>query len=158
MVRVLLLMALLSPWLSLHGAIETYTFSSVENEQRYKRMVDELRCLVCQNQNLQDSNAELAQDLRKKVHFMIEDGQSDQQIIDFMVARYGDFVLYKPPFNTSTLFLWFGPFLLMLLGFTVLLKMVRNRSREKTQSVAPEDLERARELLQSKQDEQDTKA
>ena len=99
-------------WLSLpaQAAIESYNFDTAEQEEAYNKLIFELRCLVCQNQNLADSNAELAQDLRREVYKMISSGQSENEVVDFMVARYGDFVLYRPPMNTSTALLWVGPF------------------------------------------------
>ena len=94
------------------ASIETYPFDNAQQEQDYKVLINELRCLVCQNQNLADSNAELAQDLRKQIHTMlVEKNQSKEQVVDFMVNRYGDFVLYKPPVKSQTYLLWAGPFL-----------------------------------------------
>ncbi len=97
-------------------------------EKRLQALAAELRCLVCQNQTIADSNAELAQDLRREVRAMIKDGKSDQQIIDFMVTRYGDFVLYRPPVKGITLLLWGGPVALMLLGLAVLVSYLRRRA------------------------------
>ena len=97
-----------------------------------KRLVDisaELRCLVCQNQTIADSNADLAQDLRREIRGMIQQGQSDKQIIDFMVARYGDFVLYRPPVKSATAFLWFGPGLILVLGLYALVRYLRRRAK-----------------------------
>jgi len=99
-----------------------------------KDLIAELRCLVCQNQSLADSDAELAHDLRAEVYEMVQDGKSDEEIIEFLVARYGDFVLYKPPVKPSTWLLWFGPFALMLLAGVLLLRAVR-RQKQKAQDV-----------------------
>ena len=88
-------------------------FEQPDQAARYQRLTEELRCLVCQNQNLADSHADLAQDLRNEVYRMITGGQTDRQIVDFMVARYGEFVLYRPPVSPLTWLLWFGPFLLL---------------------------------------------
>ena len=96
------------------AAISARNFDDAEQERRYYSLTKELRCLVCQNQNLADSNAELAKDLRDKVYEMIKAGSSDAQIVDYMVDRYGEFVLYKPPVNLSTIFLWVGPFIILL--------------------------------------------
>ena len=96
-------------------------------EKRLQHLSEELRCLVCQNQTIADSNAELAQDLRREIRGMIRDGKSDREIIDFMVVRYGDFVLYRPPVQGNTLLLWGGPLALMLLGLAVLLRYLRRR-------------------------------
>ena len=90
-----------------------FQFDEPEQAARYQRLTEELRCLVCQNQNLADSHADLAQDLRNEVYRMITGGQTDRQIVDFMVARYGEFVLYRPPVSPLTWLLWFGPFLLL---------------------------------------------
>ena len=100
----ILLLSPCIPALSLAG-LETLNFANPQQETRYKKIIAELRCLVCQNQILADSNADLAKDLRKKTHAMILSGQSDTQIIDFMAARYGDFVRYRPPFKPSTILL-----------------------------------------------------
>lgn len=113
------------------AAIETYQFSNVEDEIRYQKMIAELRCLVCQNQNLADSNAELAQDLRAKTFEMINAGASNKEIAEFMVARYGDFVLYRPPLKGQTLLLWIGPFGILLLALIVFFITIR-RSQHKT--------------------------
>ncbi len=97
-------------------------------EKRLQHLSEELRCLVCQNQTIADSNAELAQDLRREIRGMIAAGKSDREIIDFMVVRYGDFVLYRPPVKGITLLLWGGPVALMLLGLVVLLRYLRRRA------------------------------
>lgn len=108
------------------ASIETYEFQNTQQEQDYKELIFELRCLVCQNQNLADSNAGLAKDLRQQVHKMlVEDKNSKQEIIDYMVARYGEFVLYKPPVENHTLFLWGGPALFLLIGFIALFRFIR---------------------------------
>ncbi len=93
------------------------------------RIAAELRCLVCQNQTIADSHADLAQDLRQQVREMLQKGQSDAQIIDYMTQRYGDFVLYRPPVKSTTALLWYGPALLMLGGLGVLAVVLRRRSK-----------------------------
>lgn len=97
-------------------------------EKRLQEMSAELRCLVCQNQTIADSNAELAQDLRREIRDMIKEGKSNAEIIDFMVVRYGDFVLYRPPVKGITLLLWGGPIALMLLGALVMRRYLRRRA------------------------------
>ena len=97
-------------------------------EKRLLKLSEELRCLVCQNQNIADSNAELAQDLRREIRTMIGAGKSDKEIIDFMVARYGDFVLYRPPVQGNTLLLWGGPIALLLLGIVALQRYLKRRA------------------------------
>ena len=98
---------------SAQAADTPFTFKDASEEARYQQLTAELRCLVCQNQSLADSHADLAQDLRAEVYRMVEAGQSNQQIVDFLVARYGDFVLYRPPVSRLTYALWFGPMLLL---------------------------------------------
>lgn len=130
-----------------HAAVETHQFDDPAQEARYKVLIDELRCLVCQNQNLADSNAELAQDLRQQTYEMVRRGASNEEVITYMVERYGDFVLYRPPVRGSTLLLWIGPFLILALGVFVLLSYIRSRSRERTAEITPEQRARAESLL-----------
>ena len=99
-------------------------------EARLKTLAVELRCLVCQNQTLADSHAPLAEDLRREVREMIVKGMSDREIIDFLVQRYGDFVLYRPPWKASTTLLWLGPFLLLIAGATGLVFALRRRQKK----------------------------
>ncbi|NKB36074.1 MAG: cytochrome c-type biogenesis protein CcmH [Gammaproteobacteria bacterium] len=129
-----------------------FEFERADHEQRYKELVDELRCMVCQNQTLADSHAPLAQDLRNEVYRMIIEDQQKQDIVDFLVQRYGDFVLYKPPLKNTTLLLWFGPFLLLLIASAVGFSLVRSRAK-----VVPEELNQAqKERLRQLLDEQDS--
>ncbi len=123
---------------------EAREFKEPENAQRYRTLINELRCLVCQNQNLADSNATLAADLRQLTYDMILDGKSDEEIIEFMVARYGDFVLYRPPLKPTTLMLWIGPLLLLVLGIWLLLRQLRRRSASPVENDALSADERAR--------------
>ena len=97
-------------------------------EARLKAMSQELRCLVCQNQTLADSNAPLAEDLRKEIRMQMRAGKSDQEVIDYLVARYGDFVRYRPPVNSNTALLWFGPFLLLIIGGFVLYRVLKKQA------------------------------
>ena len=99
-------------------------------EARLKTLAVELRCLVCQNQTLADSNAPLAEDLRREVREMITKNMSDREIIDFLVQRYGDFVLYRPPWKATTTLLWLGPFLLLIAGATTLVLALRRRQKK----------------------------
>ncbi len=91
-----------------------FEFKDAATEQRYQKLAAELRCLVCQNQSLADSHADLAQDLRDEVYRMLNEGRTDEEIVGFLVERYGDFVLYRPPVSGTTSLLWFGPVLLLL--------------------------------------------
>ena len=111
------------------SVFEPRGFTNPEHEERYHALIDELRCLVCQNQTIADSNADLASDLRREVYRMVEEGQSAEEIAGFMVARYGDFVLYRPPLQGGTVLLWAGPFLLVALGLAVLVLHLRRRRR-----------------------------
>ncbi|ULA65573.1 MAG: Cytochrome c-type biogenesis protein CcmH [Nitrospira sp.] len=117
-------------------------------EARLKALAVELRCLVCQNQTLADSNAPLAEDLRREVREMIAKGMSDPEIIDFLVERYGDFVLYRPPLRAATTLLWIGPFLLLIVGGTVLILALRRRQKTLPDAVVSEaDHERVEQLF-----------
>ena len=115
-----------------------------ELQKRLLALSEELRCLVCQNQNIADSNAELAQDLRREIRGMIAAGKSDKEIIDFMVVRYGDFVLYRPPVQGNTLLLWGGPLVLMVLGLFLLVRYLRQRTRRVVESERPLSADEAR--------------
>lgn len=110
-------------------------------EARVMRISAELRCLVCQNQTIADSHADLAQDLRRQVREMIQRGETDAQIIDYMTARYGDFVLYRPPFKATTVFLWLGPALLVVGGLVTLVLVLRRRSRLPADRFEPDELD-----------------
>ena len=110
-------------------------------EARVMRIAAELRCLVCQNQTIADSHADLAQDLRQQVREMLQKGQSDAQIIDYMTQRYGDFVLYRPPVKSTTALLWYGPALLMLGGLGVLAVVLRRRSKLPDDQFEPDQAE-----------------
>ncbi|MCK9531192.1 MAG: cytochrome c-type biogenesis protein CcmH [Gammaproteobacteria bacterium] len=102
-------------------------FDSPEQEALYQGLVRELRCTVCQNQTLLDSNSSLAQDLRRKVYDQVREGASRESLVDFMVSRYGDFVLYRPPLKTETTLLWFGPLLFLVAGGLILVLVLRQQ-------------------------------
>ena len=125
-----------------------------ELEQRYQTLVTELRCLVCQNQTIADSNADLAKDLRREVHDMLVAGKTDDDIKDFMLERYGDFVLYKPPVRTSTVPLWVGPFILLAIGLVVVVVIIRRRTSQAQPAMNSQDIERASKLLDETNREQ----
>jgi len=128
--------------------IEVYDFDNPEQENNYKQLTTELRCLVCQNQDIADSNAELAQDMRHKVFRMLKQGKEKQEIVDFMVKRYGDFVLYKPPFEGRTLVLWIGPFVLFVLAVWLMLRVIRKaRQRDEKITIDNNRIEQAHHLL-----------
>lgn len=130
------------------GKVEAYAFDSAADEARYKQLVHELRCLVCQNQNLQDSNAELAQDMRRQTYEMVAAGKTNEEIVAFMVNRYGDFVLYRPPLKSSTFLLWVGPFILLLIGVGALVWVILRVKRAPRYKLTTEQHERARQLLE----------
>lgn len=112
------------------GAIAPMDFDSPEQRERFKALTEELRCLVCQNQSLADSDAGLAQDMRREVLAMIKAGRTDEEIRGFLVERYGEFVLYNPPVGPSTWLLWFGPGLLVVTGLGALMIALKRRSRQ----------------------------
>jgi cytochrome c-type biogenesis protein CcmH len=124
-------------------------------EKHVQALTQELRCLVCQNQTIADSHADLAIDLKNQVREKLASGMSDQAVIDYMVARYGDFVLYRPPVKNTTWLLWFGPFLLLVLALLFLAWKVRSRAgRTEAQTVTAADLQRAAALLSDTKDNQ----
>jgi cytochrome c-type biogenesis protein CcmH len=140
--RWLFIVILLFPSLAAAGEA-TPLAENPQIEARLKVLAVELRCLVCQNQTLADSNAPLAEDLRREVREMIAKNMSDKEIIDFLVTRYGDFVLYRPPLKTTTTLLWVGPFLL-LIGGAIALVMALRRRQKKLSDVALSEAERNR--------------
>ncbi len=141
-----LLLALLAPTSWAYAKEAAPAAADPALEQRVMTLAAGLRCLVCQNQTIADSSAPLAEDLRNQVREKMRQGASDSQIIDFMVARYGDFVLYRPPVKATTLLLWFGPLLLVVAGLLVLLRRIRRRPPPEPELTTAER-ERARKLL-----------
>jgi cytochrome c-type biogenesis protein CcmH len=118
-------------------------------EQRLIAISEEMRCLVCQNESLAGSRADLANDLRRELRELIKQGKTDAEIREFMVSRYGDFVLYRPPVKPTTWFLWAGPFLFMIVGVVVLLVYLRRRNRVVGEaSLTQDEAQRAEALLQ----------
>lgn len=130
----------------------TYTFETPEQERRYKELIQELRCTVCQNQNIAASNAPLAQDLRRKTYEQVKQGKSVDEVKQWMVDRYSDFVLYRPPVKSTTLFLWVGPLLFLLIAFVVLWRIGRARHNQpsEVEPVDEQSLEQARHMLENK--------
>jgi cytochrome c-type biogenesis protein CcmH len=112
-----------------HAAIDTYEFANDAERARFRELTQELRCPKCQNQDLADSNAPIATDLRREIFRMLGEGKDNQQIIDFMVDRYGDFVRYKPALTSKTVVLWFGPLALLVGGVVVIGVIVGRRRR-----------------------------
>ena len=111
-------------------AIDIHEFDTEEQRLDYQQLTVELRCLVCQNQNIADSDAELAKDLRNEVAKLIKKGQNPVQITDYMVQRYGEFVTYSPPINTNTIVLWVVPLLVLLIAVIVLIRSIKNNSKK----------------------------
>lgn len=115
---------------SAYASDELYPFDNKRQEVQFQALLKELRCLVCQNQDLADSNAELAKDLRQEVYQQIRAGHSDSEITQFLSARYGDFILFNPPLKFVTLLLWFGPCLFLTIGFFIYWRSCRRRPDE----------------------------
>ena len=148
----LITLCLLLYTMPLQAVIETYEFESAQMEEDYNVLINELRCLVCQNQNLSGSNADLAKDLRKQTYEMLNQGKTPDQVVQYMVDRYGDFVLYRPRVKKGTLLLWFGPFVLLALVLWLVIRTMR-----KKQKLVPPDadaLQRAQQLLADNQEKQ----
>ena len=134
------------------AAIEAYQFESPQMEADYNQLINELRCLVCQNQNLSGSDADLARDLRRETYDMLSQGKSPDQVVEFMVARYGDFVLYRPQFKSTTYLLWLGPFLLLVFVLVLLIRRLRGPATRA--EVDEQTLARARQILENKEPNQ----
>jgi len=123
------------------AAIDTYEFQNSADEKRFHDLTAELRCPKCQNQNIADSDSPIAKDLRREVYRMVDSGAQDAEVIDFMVTRYGDFVLYRPKVNSQTWFLWYGPYLLLGLGLLVILLIVYLRKANRRAQPGAKDIE-----------------
>ena len=111
------------------AVVETYQFDDESLRQRYQQFVEELRCPKCQNQNLSGSNSPIAEDLRRELYRLLNEGRSDTEVVDYMVARYGDFILYRPRLNTETAILWFAPAIFLLLGVLIMVTIFRRQYR-----------------------------
>lgn len=120
------------------------TFDDADKQARYDRMLEEMRCLVCRNESLAESPAELAQDLRREVARLIREGKSDAEIRNFLIARYGDYVLYRPPLRAGTVALWFGPFVILLLALAGVAVYLRRRRHAVNMDSELDTAERAR--------------
>lgn len=127
LIYVIVLLGLLISVAGFTSAKEAQPNEDPQIEKRMKALTEQLRCLVCQNETLADSRAELAEDLRKQVREQIKAGKSDKEIIDYLTARYGDFVLYNPPVKSTTYLLWFGPFVLLIGGTVILFRFLKQR-------------------------------
>ncbi|MCY1282817.1 Cytochrome c-type biogenesis protein CcmH [compost metagenome] len=142
-----------------HAAIDTYEFANDAQRERFRELTTELRCPKCQNQDIADSNAPIAADLRKQIFEQLQQGKSNQQIVEYMVARYGEFVRYRPAITSRTWLLWFGPAALLLLGVIVIGAIVVRRRRPAgaaSGSLSAEEQARLAALLKNQaQDNQD---
>jgi len=138
-----------------HAVIETYEFSSGELELRYQQLSGELRCPKCQNQNIADSNAPIAKDLRMLLHRQLEAGDSDEQIKQFMVSRYGEFVLYRPRFGGATALLWLAPLLLLVCAALIVFISLRRREDNEGAGagLSEEQQQRLGSLLNDREDQ-----
>lgn len=137
---------------SIWADAERITFKNAQSEADYTALVNELRCLVCQNQTIADSDADLAKDLRAKVYNMVEGGQTQDEVIDYMTTRYGDFVLYRPAFKTKTLLLWLGPIVFLLLAIFFVIRWVRSQATSTPSTTLSEaQQESVRDLLNKTQ-------
>ena len=126
--------------------VATYEFASEEQEALFNKLSNELRCLVCQNQAIADSNADLAKDLRDEIYGMLQQGNSEEEIVEFMVARYGDFVLYNPPLKPMTWLLWFGPAFALLAGFFFVVRIINKQKKSAVTEMTGEEIERLKTL------------
>ena len=148
LLSILILSMVLSFTMSVVAApIETFKFDSPDTEKIFHKLSEELRCLVCQNQNIAESNAELAKDLRLEIYTMLQKGQTEDEIVDFMVERYGDYVLYRPPFKPMTWLLWFGPLMIFALGIFFAMRFMKSQSSDSPlESLSEEEIERVKSL------------
>ncbi len=139
-----LLVLLLALTMPLHAVVEYHPFEDPNQEEAYQSLIAELRCLVCQNQTIADSNADLAKDLRNQVYDMLQQGKTKDDVVNFMTQRYGDFVMYRPAFNAKTGLLWLGPALFLVIGIGAIVVIAR---RKQTTSELPSlDESRQRQL------------
>ncbi|MGZ4980798.1 MAG: cytochrome c-type biogenesis protein [Methylobacter sp.] len=130
------------------AGVEYRQFANPEQQEAYENLTSELRCLVCQNQTIADSNAELAADLRRQVYEMLQQGKSKQDIAQFMTDRYGDFVLYNPPFKLKTGLLWIGPVVFLLTGLIAVFLFTRRKKTATTVEISAEKQQKIRSLLE----------
>ena len=145
--RFVLIILMLLTGSSLYAEDRPVAFNDQVLEERYYALIEEIRCLVCQNQSLADSHADLAQDLRNEIYQMIVAGDEDKQIVQFLVERYGDFVLYRPPLQENTWLLWFGPFLFLFITVVIAILLVRKQANENVTKMSEEEQRRLAEII-----------
>ena len=152
----LYLLGLLALFSSVTAAytLEQFQFDDPKQTLQFQKLIEELRCLVCQNESLASSQADLAQDLRAEVYEMMQSGKSREEIVDFLVARYGDFVLYDPPLKPATYPLWFGPLILGILGLLIWVRVIRNKKRAADRELSEAERQRLQGLLQDEDGKQ----
>jgi len=139
------------------ATLSEYKFDDASKDADFRAIIEEMRCLVCQNESLAGSNAELAVDLRNEIFDMMKAGQTKDDVISFMVARYGDFVLYDPPMKPSTYPLWFGPLFLFLIGAVLLARAVKGKKQSQEATLSTDEEQRLASLLKQTPDPQDSK-
>ena len=137
--------------------LEEFHFDSPQQQEQFRELIGKLRCLVCQNESLAASQADLAQDLRNEVYKMMRAGKSQDEILDFLVARYGDFVLYDPPLKPSTYVLWFGPFVLIGIGAVFMVRALLQKKAAPDQDLSDEERQRLQDLLAAEGSPSDSK-
>ena len=147
MTRILTLLAALLVSFSVFAAIDTYQFKDEAQEQQFRELTAQLRCPKCQNNSIADSNSMIAADMRKKVWQLMEQGQSNQQITDYMVARYGNFVTYEPPVTPATIILWLLPACFVVGGALVIFRLSRRSRAERVSELSAQEQERLKALL-----------
>ncbi|MET0065225.1 MAG: cytochrome c-type biogenesis protein [Candidatus Thiodiazotropha sp.] len=138
------------------STLAEYTFEDPHRHDEFRSIIEEMRCLVCQNESLAGSNADLAVDLRNEIYDMMKQGHGKDDIIKFMVARYGDFVLYNPPLKPTTYPIWFGPLIIFVVGALVLLRILKRKSRSQETDLSDEERQRLASLLNQSTDPRDT--
>lgn len=145
--RALLLLVLMFSWPSF-AVVEghKYQFENLEDTQRFTQLAESLRCPKCQNQSLADSDSPVASDMRQKVYELMQEGQSSQEITQYMVDRYGDFVTYEPPFRPETILLWFGPVLIFSFGVLLIISLRKNQKTTAVDPLSEEELARLQAL------------
>ena len=152
MKKILFFLTALFCSLSAWASIDVLNFTSQEQEKEYQQLTQELRCPQCQNNNIADSNATIAVDMRAKVFELLQEGKSKQQVVDYMVQRYGNFVTYDPPLTAATIMLWVLPLLLVLFGIALVLQnQEQNVSVEQMESLTDAEQQRLQELLKDKE-------
>ncbi|MET0026543.1 MAG: cytochrome c-type biogenesis protein [Candidatus Thiodiazotropha sp.] len=138
------------------STLAEYTFDDPQKHDEFRSIIEQMRCLVCQNESLAGSNADLAVDLRNEIYDMMKQGHGKDDIVKFMVARYGDFVLYNPPLKPTTYPIWFGPVIIFVVGALVLLRILKRKSRSQETDLSDEERARLASLLNQSTDPRDT--